>query len=282
MIRGLPRARSGRQRRTGRDPRLGARHEPRERRRMAGYEVGRGQDRRRAATSTSTTCERRLDETSPALMLTNPNTLGLFERADPRDRRARPRGAARSLYCDGANLNAILGMSRPGDMGFDVVHFNPTRRSRRRTAAAGPGAGPVGGEGRRSSRSCRRRCVTRRDDGTLRARLRPPAVDRPLQALPRQLRHAGARLRLHPHARAADGLRDVAETAVLNANYSWRGSRDVYDVPFDRTCMHEFVLSARTLKREHGVRALDIAKRLHRLRLPPADDLLPADRATRR
>jgi glycine dehydrogenase subunit 2 len=191
-------------------------------------------------------------------MLTNPNTLGLF---DPQileiTRAVHEVGAF--AYCDGANMNAILGKARPGDMGFDALHSNVHKTFSTPHGGGGPGAGPV--------------CV----NAEL-AKFLPGPVARRLESGDVELHHPecsigrvrgfignfGVLVRAYAYVRAlgAEGLRDVADQAVLSANYLKERLKEAYDLPYDRTCMHEFVLSGARQKRDNGVRTLDIAKRL--------------------
>ena len=162
------------------------------------------------------------------------------------------------LYYDGANLNAVVGKSRPGDMGFDIVHYNLHKTFSQPHGGGGPGAGPV---------------AVREDIAPF---LPAPVVvgdadvfrldhDRP-QSIGRVRGFAGpfgVFVRSYAFIRAyGPELEDMSEMAVLNANYLLAQLKDVYELPYDRHCMHEFVLSARGLKREHGITALDVAKRL--------------------
>ncbi|MHB1517048.1 MAG: aminomethyl-transferring glycine dehydrogenase subunit GcvPB [Acidimicrobiales bacterium] len=203
-----------------------------------------------------------LDEDVAGIMLTNPNTLGLFEE-DIEAIAGAVHEVGGLLYYDGANLNAILGVVRPGDMGFDIVHMNLHKTFATPHGGGGPGAGPVAVAehlvpflpGPRATRS---RTDT---DG-------PDLVwQTPERSIGRVHSWHGNALVL---ARAlgyilvngGDGLHRVAETAVLNANWLRHRLREHYEVPFDRPCMHEVVVSARRLRQEHGVRALDVAKRL--------------------
>jgi glycine cleavage system P protein (glycine dehydrogenase) subunit 2 len=191
------------------------------------------------------------------LMLTNPSTLGLFdENIEEIERIFHSAGAL--MYYDGANLNAVCGISRPGDMGFDVVHINLHKTFSQPHGGGGPGGGPI--------------AVTK----ALEPFLPVPAVikdgdrfrldyDRPksIGKVRGFTGPFGVFVRSYAYLRAyGPGLREMSEAAVLNANYLLARLKGAYDLPFDRLCMHEFVLSARTLKREHGVSALDVAKRL--------------------
>jgi glycine dehydrogenase subunit 2 len=199
----------------------------------------------------------KVNERTAGLMLTNPSTLGLFDEGIEEVARIF-HDAGALLYYDGANLNAVCGISRPGDMGFDIVHFNLHKTFSQPHGGGGPGGGPI----------------------AVRERLEPflpvPAVvrdgerfrlefDRP-KSIGRVRGHTGpfgVFVRAYAFIRSyGPGLREMSEVAVLNANYLLARLRDAYDLPFDRLCMHEFVLGARTLKREHGASALDVAKRL--------------------
>ena len=191
------------------------------------------------------------------LMLTNPSTLGLFEEriteiADIFH------SAGALLYYDGANLNAVCGISRPGDMGFDIVHYNLHKTFSQPHGGGGPGGGPVAVRGDIEP-FLPVPTVVREDDGFRLDYDRPKSIG--------QVRGFGGPFGVFVRAYAfmrmwGPGLRDMSEVAVLNANYVLARLREAYDVPVDRHCMHEFVVSARTLKREHGVTALDVAKRL--------------------
>jgi glycine dehydrogenase subunit 2 len=191
------------------------------------------------------------------LMLTNPSTLGLFEeRIEEVASIFHDAGAL--LYYDGANLNAVCGISRPGDMGFDVLHFNLHKTFSQPHGGGGPGAGSVAV--RDILEPYLPAPVVVRDGDTYRLdHDRPKSIGR--------VRGFGGPFGVFVRAYAfirmwGPGLREMSETAVLNANYMLVRLRDHYDLPYDRHCMHEFVVSARILKREHGATALDVAKRL--------------------
>jgi glycine dehydrogenase subunit 2 len=202
-----------------------------------------------------------LSERTAALMLTNPNTLGLFEEEIlDVSRLAHEAGAL--CYYDGANLNAILGRARPGDMGMDVVHMNLHKTFSTPHGGGGPGAGPV--------------AVSKALEPYLPVPLvsRPGAGETPAYRLDYDRPHSIGRLKgfygnvgvlVRAYAyllrMGADGLRQVSEDAVLNANYLRARLRGRYQVAYDGLCMHEFVLSA-AAQAERGVTARDIAKRI--------------------
>jgi len=201
----------------------------------------------------------KVDETTAGLMLTNPSTLGLFDE-NIEEIRDIFHGAGALMYYDGANLNAVCGISRPGDMGFDIVHINLHKTFSQPHGGGGPGGGPIGVRARLEP-FLPVPVVVRESDGE-RFRLdydRPRSIGK-VRAFTGPF---GVFVRSYAFMRAyGPALREMSEVAVLNANYLLAGLKDAYDLPFDRLCMHEFVLSARTLKREHGVTALDVAKRL--------------------
>jgi glycine dehydrogenase subunit 2 len=199
----------------------------------------------------------KVDEHTAGLMLTNPSTLGLFdENIEEIQRIFHSAGAL--MYYDGANLNAVCGISRPGDMGFDIVHINLHKTFSQPHGGGGPGGGPI----------------AVRD--ILEPYLPVPSVVRDGEAFrldhdrPKSIGKVrgftgpfGVFVRSYAYIRSyGPRLREMSEVAVLNANYLLARLKDTYDLPFDRLCMHEFVLSARTLKREHGITAADVAKRL--------------------
>lgn len=198
-----------------------------------------------------------VDDTTAGLMLTNPNTLGLFE-GNILEIADIVHKAGGLLYYDGANMNAILGIARPGDMGFDVVHLNLHKTFSTPHGGGGPGSGPVG----------------------VKEELEPflpvPMVgfkdgryyldyDRPLSIgrVKSFYGNFGVMVKSYAYimSMGAEGLKRVSESAVLNANYLMERLKEHYLVPYNRRCMHEFVISAQRQK-EKGVSALDIAKRL--------------------
>jgi glycine dehydrogenase subunit 2 len=201
------------------------------------------------------------------LMLTNPNTLGLFDPNIEAIERI-VHGCGATLYYDGANLNAVMGISRPGDMGFDIVHFNLHKSFTQPHGGGGPGSGPIA-VARRIEPYLPRPVVVRGE--TPEGPVFGLDHDRP-QSIGR-LRgfqgNFGTFVRSYAYIRSlgAAGLRDASETAVLNANYllarlKQAGVAEYLPVAYDRLCMHEFVLSGAPMKRELGIRTLDLAKRL--------------------
>jgi glycine dehydrogenase subunit 2 len=199
-----------------------------------------------------------LDDDVAGIMLTNPNTLGLFEE-DIAAIAAAVHEVGGLLYYDGANLNAILGVTRPGDMGFDIVHMNLHKTFAVPHGGGGPGAGPVA-VSERLAPYLPGPVVARLADGTYDWETPERSIGRVHGWYGNTL--ALARAYAYLIANGGDGLRRVAEGAVLNANWVRHRLRGSYDIPFDRPCMHECVVSATSLKRRHGVKALDVAKRL--------------------
>jgi glycine dehydrogenase subunit 2 len=203
-----------------------------------------------------------LDDDVAGIMLTNPNTLCLFEE-DIAAIATAVHDVGGLLYYDGANLNAILGVVRPGDMGFDIVHMNLHKTFATPHGGGGPGAGPVAVSERLVPFLPGPRAV-RVDSGDQASAYEWTTPPRSIGRM--HTWHGNAlvlaRALAYIQANGGDGLRRIAETAVLNANWIRQRLTGTYDVPFDRPCMHEAVLSVRTIKQAHGVRALDVAKRL--------------------
>jgi glycine dehydrogenase subunit 2 len=198
---------------------------------------------------------------SAAVMITNPSTLGLFEsRIGELLDAVHEAGAL--AYMDGANLNAILGRFRPGQAGFDVMHFNVHKTFSTPHGGGGPGAGPVGvGELLLPYLPTPR--VLRLDDGTFRLE-RPEERPSSIGRLRSFVGNTGVLVRAYAYIRAhgGSGLREVSDDAVLAANYLKSRLAGTFDLPYDRPCKHEFVASGASLKAKTGVRTLDVAKRL--------------------
>lgn len=199
-----------------------------------------------------------LDHDVAGIMLTNPNTLGLFE-DDITAIADAVHDVGGLLYYDGANLNAILGVVRPGDMGFDVVHLNLHKTFATPHGGGGPGAGPVAVSARLADFLPGPRAV-RAGEERFGWFMPPRSIGRVHSWHGNALVLARALAYIKVHG--ADGLRRVAEGAVLNANWLRQRLAEWYEVPYDRPCMHEVVLSASKLRRERGIKALDVAKRL--------------------
>jgi len=192
-----------------------------------------------------------------ALMLTNPNTLGLFEE-NILEVAEIVHQAGGKLYYDGANLNAILAKARPGDMGFDVVHLNLHKTFTGPHGGGGPGSVPVGVK-KELIPFLPVPVLVKEGDRYRFDYDRPQSIGRvkPFYG------NFGINVRAYTYIRTMghEGLKEVTENAVLNANYVMRKLARYYDLPYDRHCKHEFVISGRRQKKL-GVRTLDIAKRL--------------------
>ncbi len=191
------------------------------------------------------------------LMLTNPNTLGLFE-PDIAEITALVHAAGGLLYYDGANLNAIMGIARPGDMGFDLAHINVHKTLSTPHGGGGPGAGPVMVKAHLAP-FLPSPVVVKTADGYARDHDRPQSIGR-VKAFDG---HFLVLVRAYAYLRTlgADGLRRVSELAVLHANYLRVRLADMYDMTYPGLCMHEFVLSA-ARQAKTGVTALVLAKNL--------------------
>jgi glycine dehydrogenase subunit 2 len=203
-----------------------------------------------------------LDEDVASLMLTNPNTLGVFDmNIEEIARLVHDAGA--TLYYDGANLNAVMGRVRPGDMGFDIVHYNLHKTFTQPHGGGGPGAGPIAVSDRIEPFLPRPQ-VVRHEDGAYDLDFdRPQSIGR----LRGFQGNYGVFVRSYAYilSLGRDGLQEASETAVLNANYLMARLGEVKEhLPpaFDRTCMHEFVLTGAPMKRNLGLKTTDVAKRL--------------------
>jgi glycine dehydrogenase subunit 2 len=199
----------------------------------------------------------KLGDDVAGLMITIPSTLGLFDENILEVTRL-VHEAGGLVYCDGANLNAVVGRARFGDLGGDVMHFNLHKTFTTPHGGGGPGAGPVGVK-EHLARFLPSPLIVRRGQRYGLDEERPDSIGRVRSFFG----NFGMLVRAYTYIRmlGPDGLRAVSENAVLNANYLLALLKEAYDLPYDRTCMHEFVLSARR-QRGNGVRALDVAKRL--------------------
>ncbi|HEY2768143.1 MAG TPA: aminomethyl-transferring glycine dehydrogenase subunit GcvPB [Solirubrobacteraceae bacterium] len=202
------------------------------------------------------------------LMLTNPNTLGVFDpNIEEIARIVHDVGA--TLYYDGANLNAVMGLSRPGDMGFDIVHFNLHKSFTQPHGGGGPGSGPIA-VSERIAPYLPVPTIVRGEEGAFdleygRGRVGSKSIGR----LRSFQGNYGCFVRAYAYicSLGADGLKDASETAVLNANYLLaalreRGVLEQLPLAYGDLCMHEFVLSGGPMKRELQIKTLDLAKRL--------------------
>ncbi len=203
------------------------------------------------------------DENVACLMLTNPNTLGVFDRNIEAIAKV-VHGVGATLYYDGANLNAVMGRTRPGDMGFDIVHFNLHKTFTQPHGGGGPGAGPIAVSDRIEPYLMKPQ-VVRREDGTFDLDLdRPKSIGR----LRGFQGNYGVFVRSYAYilSLGSDGLQEASETAVLNANYLMARMAETagehLPAAYERTCMHEFVLTGGPMKSALGIRTLDLAKRL--------------------
>ncbi len=190
------------------------------------------------------------------LMLTNPNTLGLFDE-NVAEITKLVKEAGGLLYYDGANANAILGITRPGDMGFDIVHFNLHKTFSTPHGGGGPGSGPI--VVAESLRKFLPGPIVEKQDDQYILHYPESSIGR-IKAFHGNF---GVLVKAYAYIRrlGAAGLRAVSENAILNANYMMSQLKEHYNLPYDRICMHEFVLSAKGQK-VYGISALDIAKGL--------------------
>jgi len=243
---------------------------------MAGYEVVKVATAEDGGVDVDDLREKATQDVA-CLMLTNPNTLGLFDQNIEEIAKIVHEVGA-TLYYDGANLNAVMGITRPGDMGFDIVHFNLHKTFTQPHGGGGPGSGPIAVSDRIEPYIPRPQVVRRAGDNGAEPTFdldfeRPKSIGR-LRGFQGNF---GVFVRSYAYIRSVggDGLRDVSETAVLNANYlrarlAEDGIAEYLPIAFDRICMHEFVLSGRGAKQKLGIKTLDIAKRLldHRMHPP--------------
>jgi glycine dehydrogenase subunit 2 len=200
----------------------------------------------------------KLDDRVAVFMITNPNTLGMFDR-QIREIADLVHKAGGLVYLDGANMNAILGISRPGDFGADMMHYNPHKTFSGPHGGGGPGAGPI---------AVREMLepflpvpvVERAGEGYRLAYDRPHSIGRVRSFFG----NVGVLVRAYCYIRTygPEGLRRVSQNAVLNANYLLGRIKHRFPVPQGDRCMHEFVASAAKLKAERDISAMDVAKRL--------------------
>jgi glycine dehydrogenase subunit 2 len=200
----------------------------------------------------------KLDERTAVFMITNPNTLGLFDdQIATITELLHKQGAL--VYLDGANMNAILGITRPGDFGVDMMHYNVHKTFTGPHGAGGPGSGPIAV--RKHLAPFLPAPVSVKKDGVFHLdNDRPKSIGRVRSFFA----NVGILIRGYCYIRTLgpDGLRAVSENAVLNANYLLALVKDTYEVPHGDRCMHEFVASARTLRKERKISAMDVCKRL--------------------
>jgi glycine dehydrogenase subunit 2 len=198
-----------------------------------------------------------MDDTVAGLMLTNPNTLGLFEE-DILKISEMVHNCGGLLYYDGANMNAIMGVARPGDMGFDIAHVNLHKTFSTPHGGGGPGSGPIGVV-KELVPFLPVPVIEKEDDYYFLDYDRPLSIGK----VKSFYGNFGVVLRAYAYIRTmgAQGLKAASQTAVLNANYIRKKLEDLYEIPHNRICMHEFVLSAQR-QAKNGVTALDIAKNL--------------------
>jgi glycine dehydrogenase subunit 2 len=216
------------------------------------------------------------DDTVVGMMLTNPNTLGLFDEHVEEIIKI-IHGCGGLMYADGANLNALLGIVRPGDLGFDVMHFNLHKTFAVPHGGGGPGSGPVG-VAEHLADFLPEPLVGILEEGDeetapLFGYVKPAKTIGRMKAFHGHFGGGFVRSFTYIAMHGPDGLKDVSQYAVLNANYLQARLRDTYKVPFDRICMHEFVAEGQFAGSD--VRALDIAKRLMDYKFHPPTNYFP-------
>lgn len=222
---------------------------------LAGYEIVEIKSNKDGSVCIDSLKEVLSDKTA-GLMLTNPSTLGLFER-NIKEIADLVHSAGGQLYYDGANMNAIMGITRPGDMGFDVMHYNLHKTFSTPHGGGGPGSGPVGVK-KHLVKFLPVPVVDKKDDKYILEYDRPESLGK----VKGFYGNYGVMLRAYTYilAMGKDGIKEVSETAVLNANYMMNELKEHYYLPIDQVCKHEFVLGGIG----NGIQAstLDIAKRL--------------------
>ncbi|MDD4583798.1 MAG: aminomethyl-transferring glycine dehydrogenase subunit GcvPB [Eubacteriales bacterium] len=198
-----------------------------------------------------------LNDEIAGLMLTNPNTLGIFDK-NIREIADLVHQAGGLVYYDGANMNAIMGISRPGDMGFDVIHYNLHKTFSTPHGGGGPGSGPVGVK-KQLVEFLPVPLIEKEEDHYILDYDRPLSIGK----IKSFYGHFGVMLKAYAYilALGREGLKEVSQQAVLNANYMMERLKEHYKLPIDGVCMHEFVLAG-LKNNENGVTTLDIAKRI--------------------
>lgn len=202
--------------------------------------------------------EAKLDDSVAVFMITNPNTLGLFDRQIA-EIAAKVHARGGLIYLDGANMNAILGIARPGDFGADMMHFNPHKTFSGPHGGGGPGAGPIAVR-EMLAPYLPAPVVVKRGERYALDYDRPRSIGRVRSFFG----NTGVLVRAYCYLRThgPDGLKRVSENAVLNANYLLSRVKHILPVPQGNRCMHEFVATAAELKSNKGISAMDVAKRL--------------------
>lgn len=224
---------------------------------LAGFEVVEVKSNSRGRVSLPALAEA-IDDDVAVFMMTNPNTLGLFEQ-EVQEVAALVHERGALMYLDGANMNALLGLLRPGDMGFDMVHVNIHKTFSIPHGSGGPGGGPVGVKA--ALKPFLPGPIVVEKDG---AYSQESPGNLSIGRVRSFMGNVGAMIRAYAYIRALgpDGLRNVSEGAILNANYLKALLKGVLPMAVDEPCMHEFIASAKELKAKYGVKAMDIAKRL--------------------
>lgn len=212
-----------------------------------------------------------MDDTVVGMMLTNPNTLGLFE-SHIKEIAEIIHSADGLMYLDGANLNANMGIFRPGEVGFDIMHFNLHKTFSTPHGGGGPGAGAIGVV-ERLEKFLPVPVLAKNDKGKFFFDYdRPHSIGR----LHSYYGNFANFVRAYAYIKTlgGKGIRRVSENAVLNANYLKELLREDYELPYDSPCMHEFVISG-SRQKKHGVRTLDISKRLLDFGVHPPTNYFP-------
>ncbi|TWH60173.1 glycine dehydrogenase (decarboxylating) beta subunit [Desulfitobacterium sp. LBE] len=224
---------------------------------MAGYEIVQVPSNERGGVDIEALRQVANDEVA-ALMLTNPNTLGLFDE-NILEIAEIIHAVGGLIYYDGANANAIMGIARPGDMGFDVVHLNLHKTFSTPHGGGGPGSGPVGVKEFLAPYLPKPVAIRTPEGRYSWDEDRPLSIGR-VRAFQANF---GVLVKAYAYIRAlgGEGLKAASQNAVLNANFLMSILKDHYHLPYDRVCMHEFIITPKNLK-EYGIHTLDIAKRL--------------------